>query len=767
MTTPIQAFAFDFSWPLQGQDQPLANQILITDKPNAADTVTVLVQCLANPGVTIILEPQTNPVASASNHHFELYFDPNAIAGASGIKVSDTAQWSFACVQHPTDASDSKAGVSLYLLSKSTLRINPQSPLALNVTNIGATSRGGERSSVATFTWSKSSSVVKFENSSSPIFIPGQDNPYQLTEQRTFDIVSPPSNAAASPLPLYASFSTPNVVANDGTSKNLLVVRLVNTSQDAITLSPSGSDSPTQLVLFFDTSSSNNDRWALSADSHVHAFYLPGKEDGSGINTSWSGHGSWQVSGPDDSNRWTLTPMAGKTRLAPGESLEIPISNIVTEYATGQTTLHLRYEDFPDHPDGEAQLPIQKLPMFYQNNVLYRVGVNTTAPEEQLHVANGGNLRVDGQYKSWGPIDFQPNTDKTPANEDLLRLRDMNGNVVMTGTSNGKLGLGTTSPSETLEVHTGSGSYGITHTDGTVKVSSYLNSAGGWLGTQSNHNLSLFTNNGPAQVVLNTAGNLSINSGNLSINSGSLGIGTTSPADKLEVHTGSGSYGITHTDGTVKVSSYVSGAGGWLGTRSNHNLSFFTNGGHAQVVLNTAGNVGIGTTGPAERLHITGGDLRVDGAIKSYGPINLYPNVDKTPANEDLLRIQDMSGSRVLTVRSDGKVGIGTMDPAAALDVVGGIRLNGQQFMRCENYSGSGRTHYQTSYSTADWVPVLAGFSLPTHKDDSHGQETYFYQSGGRWYIYINTVYHDAGGWTLQVLFIRSQLVSGTWTATS
>ena len=49
-----------------------------------------------------------------------------------------------------------------------------------------------------------------------------------------------------------------------------------------------------------------------------------------------------------------------------------------------------------------------------------------------------------------------------------------------------------------------------------------------------------------------------------------------------------------------------SAGGGWLGTKSNHNLNLFTNNGSAQVTLLTNGNLGIGTTAPAQRLSVTG-----------------------------------------------------------------------------------------------------------------------------------------------------------------
>lgn len=86
---------------------------------------------------------------------------------------------------------------------------------------------------------------------------------------------------------------------------------------------------------------------------------------------------------------------------------------------------------------------------------------------------------------------------------------------------------------------------------------------------------------------------------------GNVGIGTTTPGSRLGIQTGNNQYGFTHTNGTVSVGSYVDPAAGWFGTRSNHPLNFFTNDSLAQVTLSTSGNVGIGTTNPAQKLHVT------------------------------------------------------------------------------------------------------------------------------------------------------------------
>jgi hypothetical protein len=155
---------------------------------------------------------------------------------------------------------------------------------------------------------------------------------------------------------------------------------------------------------------------------------------------------------------------------------------------------------------------------------------------------------------------------------------------------------------------------------------------------------------------------------------GNVGIGTATPASKLTVFTPSGGVtkvGMEHTDGTIRLGTYVApGLGGLLGTVTPDPLSFFYNNnfGYPNMTIGDGyvsmasgpGFVTVGTpngeSGTSIKRGINRADVRFDGATlklvagPGFGPPSSFSGI---------------------AVSTNGNVGIGTTTPSRTLEVFG------------------------------------------------------------------------------------------------
>jgi len=147
--------------------------------------------------------------------------------------------------------------------------------------------------------------------------------------------------------------------------------------------------------------------------------------------------------------------------------------------------------------------------------------------------------------------------------------------------------------------------------------------------------------------------------------SGNVGIGTTSPTlGKLVVSQAS--------SGTATFA--LESQGSWnasIAANSSGNLIFNNNAATERARIDSSGNVGIGTSAPATRLHVagtgSGPTLRLENQTASTGKTYEIISGDGGP-----LRFQDTTvGVERMRIASAGNVGIGTSSPnsVALLDV--------------------------------------------------------------------------------------------------
>ncbi|MEV6923692.1 hypothetical protein AB0M46_04125 [Dactylosporangium sp. NPDC051485] len=360
------------------------------------------------------------------------------------------------------------------------------------------------------------------------------------------------------------------------------------------------------------------------------------------------------------------------------------------------------------------------------------VGVGTADPKARLHIVDANTPPATGGSVIVGPAN-QPNLG-LGYQATYAWIQSHNGAPLAINPAGSNVGIGTTAPAAPLHVQepTGTahgpnqGSVIIDHDNAGGASSLVFRSKGsrgsdyGFIqyqdaptvgGTGESARLIVGINNdADDHLILQPSGNVGIGTmspgakldllGTLSVTAGSsadagpalfvnasgnVGIGTTTPENAegwwrtLDLYSSVAAKLSVRIAGIdTRIMAHPTGhfgapAGQIIGTATNHPLSLATNSA-TRLTVAANGNTGIGTTTPAVRLHVVDANTSPDsGGSVIVGPTN-QPNL-RLGYQATYTWIQSNGPSPLAINPIGNNVGIGTMNPAAKLDLLGTLNV--------------------------------------------------------------------------------------------
>ena len=316
------------------------------------------------------------------------------------------------------------------------------------------------------------------------------------------------------------------------------------------------------------------------------------------------------------------------------------------------------------------------------------VGIGTTAPAHALHV--NGNIGT-GTYGTVSTgAGFRVSSTAIYGQTSATDKVKISGTTADSWFLN-NVGIGTTGPNQKLH-NTGASQFdGILYGDSAASGDLELRSTSGNV-NHSSIEIGTIINNDNGGITFSTAdASVATSRMRISGTTGNVGIGTTAPGRKLEVgKTDSDDPGIIRTSHGISDNSRSWDIGTGLSASFGLNDNFGildASAGATRFVINASGYVGIGTTSPTSKLHLTGDTTQGDYLAYFYNSgtqsldHGLNVQISSSSSTAYGLRVNTGGNTNALAVMGDGHVGIGTSAPNELLTVAGNLSGNGVAYI--------------------------------------------------------------------------------------
>lgn len=357
--------------------------------------------------------------ASEKKCHFQLRWEKDLGLKPSEIEIDDkSGQWQV-------NYDEEFRFFSMYFLHQSGLTLKPNEKIQIGFSKLTANNR------------TVKSSNVELLYGGIGLISTGTANELIEEQVSSKNAVSVINHLRKTEIPLQFRVLGSNAILNDGTTQNTLKLKVLN--------SPLSNN--TRPILLLDQSS----KFIVSFEQGDHPDALVATTSQlNNVQIQVTDNNSWTSTHTVNSTEWSFTPKINQ--LTAGQGIELTISNLVTNSASGLACIYIDYQNIGSYPDGRLVIPIEKTPLLYSGG---QVGIGTkTFDRETTKLKVNGDIVLGKDEKNKKFI-FHSRSNYSGEFLQITHDKDDNNwdwGQGITLKRGGDVGIGTSTPAAKLHV---------------------------------------------------------------------------------------------------------------------------------------------------------------------------------------------------------------------------------------------------------------------------------------------------------------------------